>query len=119
MATASVYSASAEEPTLVRFSYYAIPYVGLIRIRSTVFGGDAPHGEDCFDIVSLRRQRPVSQVGLLPRGNLEQVPFAYSLYNDDSRKGVELAHGFKHAFSRHVRISFLGVWWVDALHFLI
>lgn len=51
-----------------------------------------------------------NQVGLLPKGNSEQVPFAYSLYKNDSAKGVELAHGFKHAFSRKVEVRFLGVW---------
>lgn len=49
-------------------------------------------------------------VGLLPKSNEEQIPFAYSLYKDKSDDGVQKAHGFKKAFSRHVSIEFMGVW---------
>ncbi|KAG8923715.1 hypothetical protein FRC01_012447, partial [Tulasnella sp. 417] len=49
-------------------------------------------------------------VGLLPRSNEEQIQFAYSLYKDKSDDGVQKAHGFKKAFSRHVSIEFMGVW---------
>ncbi|KAG9002752.1 hypothetical protein FRB90_011321, partial [Tulasnella sp. 427] len=49
-------------------------------------------------------------VGLLPRGNEEQIPFAYARYKDKSDDGVQKAHGFKKAFSRHVSIEFMGVW---------
>lgn len=52
------------------------------------------------------------KVGLLPKGNTEQVAFAYNLYKDGSKKGVKSAHGFKHALSRRVGVDFLGVWYV-------
>lgn len=47
---------------------------------------------------------------MLPKGNAEQVAFAFKLYKDDSKKGIKHAHGFKHTFSRHVGVEFLGVW---------
>ncbi|KAG8893395.1 hypothetical protein FRC00_010573 [Tulasnella sp. 408] len=53
---------------------------------------------------------PGLKVGLLPKSNEEQIPFAYSLYKDKSDDGVQKAHGFKKAFSRHVSIEFMGVW---------
>ncbi|KAG9044301.1 hypothetical protein FS837_008393 [Tulasnella sp. UAMH 9824] len=53
---------------------------------------------------------PHAKVGLLPRGNEEQISFAYALYKDKSKDGVIKAYGFKKAFSRHVFIEFMGVW---------
>ncbi|KAG8948610.1 hypothetical protein FRC00_008520 [Tulasnella sp. 408] len=52
------------------------------------------------------------KVGLLPKGNEEQVSFAYALYKDKSNDGVKKAYGFKKAFSRYVLIEFMGVWYV-------
>ncbi|KAG8952366.1 hypothetical protein FRC04_004794 [Tulasnella sp. 424] len=49
-------------------------------------------------------------VGLLPKGNEGQIPFAFARYKDKSDDGVQKAHGFKKAFSRHVSIEFMGVW---------
>ncbi|GAA5902173.1 hypothetical protein JCM8208_002496 [Rhodotorula glutinis] len=57
----------------------------------------------------------LQQVGLLPAGNEDSIPLAYSIY---SRKadtplvpGVEtLAEGFKRTFSRDVEVHFVGVW---------
>jgi len=45
-------------------------------------------------------------VGLLPKGNQEQVPFAYRMYKDSST----LAPSFKETFCKSVDIEFLGVW---------
>lgn len=45
-------------------------------------------------------------VGLLPRGNDEQVPFAYRIY----KKKGGLAKKFKDTFCKSVDIEFLGVW---------
>lgn len=56
------------------------------------------------------------EVGLLPKGNEEQIPFAYSQYKDSSEDGVEKALGFKKAFSRHIIIDFMGVWYVSWLY---
>ena len=55
----------------------------------------------------------VQKIGLLPRFNLEQFPFAYDMYkrrdNDPNSKQVLQ---FKRTFSIDVRIKFLGVWLV-------
>ncbi|RXW24317.1 hypothetical protein EST38_g1519 [Candolleomyces aberdarensis] len=49
----------------------------------------------------------ISKVGLLHRGNEEQIPFAYELYSKDST----LAETFKKTFSKDVgKIHFVGVW---------
>ncbi|KAG8958743.1 hypothetical protein FRC00_002339 [Tulasnella sp. 408] len=50
------------------------------------------------------------KVGLLPISNLEQVPFAYGMYKDNSKRGWEQAAGFKKTFSRSVEVEFIGVW---------
>ncbi|KAG8952364.1 hypothetical protein FRC04_004792 [Tulasnella sp. 424] len=49
-------------------------------------------------------------VGLLPKGNEEQISFAFERYKNKSDDGVQKALGFKKAFSRHVTIEFMGVW---------
>ncbi|KAG8891414.1 hypothetical protein FRC01_014713, partial [Tulasnella sp. 417] len=46
-------------------------------------------------------------VGLLPRSNVEQVEFAYSLYES---RDVVRARKFKEAFSSDVAVEFVGVW---------
>jgi len=48
------------------------------------------------------------KIGLLPRDNVEQIPFAYSLYKRTDNDG--LAAGFKETFCTPVTIDFLGVW---------
>ncbi|KAG8700204.1 hypothetical protein FRC09_006108 [Ceratobasidium sp. 395] len=50
------------------------------------------------------------KVGLLPPDNIEQIPFAYSMYNRNDKAGFKASALFKKAFSRTVRIEFLGVW---------
>jgi uncharacterized protein (DUF2235 family) len=45
-------------------------------------------------------------VGLLPKGNIEQVPFAYRIYKNNS----DLAGNFKTTFCKSVEIEFMGVW---------
>lgn len=52
----------------------------------------------------------VMEVGLLTKGNVEQVNFAYKLFTRTDKEGVELAAGFKKTFSQTVNIDFLGVW---------
>ncbi|KAG6829309.1 hypothetical protein H0H92_004987 [Tricholoma furcatifolium] len=49
-------------------------------------------------------------VGLLPRDNHQQVPFAYKMYTRASDQGWEQSNAFKLAFSIPVKIDFLGVW---------
>ncbi|KAJ2913955.1 hypothetical protein MD484_g6460, partial [Candolleomyces efflorescens] len=50
------------------------------------------------------------KVGLLPRSNNEQVPFAYTMYLNTGQLGWQQANAFKRAFSIPVSIEFLGVW---------
>jgi uncharacterized protein (DUF2235 family) len=49
---------------------------------------------------------------LLPKDNVEQVPFAHQLYKSRSPKKNRLAEEFKNAFCRELKIDFLGVWFV-------
>lgn len=52
----------------------------------------------------------LTKVGLLPRDNFENIPFAYKMFANTS-KGNELeAAGFKQTFCRSVEIEFIGVW---------
>ncbi|KAB5593664.1 hypothetical protein CTheo_2847 [Ceratobasidium theobromae] len=52
----------------------------------------------------------LNKVGLLPPDNLEQIPFAYSMYKRGGSDGFKDSAGFKKTFSRSVEIEFLGVW---------
>jgi len=47
---------------------------------------------------------------LLPLSNQEQVPFAYTMYKNSTKKGYLQSEGFKRTFSREVSIEFVGVW---------
>ncbi len=50
------------------------------------------------------------QVGLLPAGNSQQIPFAYRLYTQDDDEGWKQSRQFKETFSVDVAVEFLGVW---------
>ncbi|KIM81009.1 hypothetical protein PILCRDRAFT_510080 [Piloderma croceum F 1598] len=50
------------------------------------------------------------KVGLLEKGNLEQLSFAYKLYKRTDTSGIQLAAGFKRTFGKIVQIEFMGVW---------
>ncbi|EJF63499.1 hypothetical protein DICSQDRAFT_154002 [Dichomitus squalens LYAD-421 SS1] len=50
------------------------------------------------------------KIGLLPKDNPEQLPFAYNLYKSTDADNVALAAGFKETFCRKVQIEFVGVW---------
>ncbi|KAF8517064.1 hypothetical protein BU17DRAFT_50241, partial [Hysterangium stoloniferum] len=60
----------------------------------------------------------IDKVGLIYKGNEEQIPFAYELYADPKSDGstppsqpLNLAKRFKDTFSRKgVRVHFIGVW---------
>lgn len=58
----------------------------------------------------LRLRYLLEQIGLLPKDNPEQVPFAYKLFKKTDAKNVDLAQGFKETFCRDVSIDFVGVW---------
>ena len=51
-------------------------------------------------------------MGLLPKGNDEQIPFAYKVYKRRDHNSEKLATRFKKIFCREVKIDFLGVWFV-------
>ena len=53
-----------------------------------------------------------TQIGLLPRDNEEQIPFAYRLYQRTDKLGCQLAAGYKQTFCTPVTIDFVGVWCV-------
>ncbi|KDQ18883.1 hypothetical protein BOTBODRAFT_153759 [Botryobasidium botryosum FD-172 SS1] len=50
------------------------------------------------------------KVGLLPPSMTEQVPFAYKMFADSSKKNEELARDFKQTFGRNITVHFVGVW---------
>ena len=54
----------------------------------------------------------IQKVGLLPRCNTEQLPFAYAMYVRNDSEGLDLSIQFKRTFSVEVKIRFLGVWYV-------
>ncbi|KAJ7490441.1 hypothetical protein FB451DRAFT_1023007 [Mycena latifolia] len=49
-------------------------------------------------------------VGLIPKDNQEQIPFAYKMYKNTSASGIKLAAGYKQTFCQEVKVEFLGVW---------
>ncbi|KEF55740.1 uncharacterized protein A1O9_08490 [Exophiala aquamarina CBS 119918] len=53
--------------------------------------------------------RMVHKVGLLPKRNVAQIPFAYDFYKDDSPKGREDSAQVKKTFCTNVSIYFLGL----------
>ncbi|KAF8627442.1 hypothetical protein AX17_006256, partial [Amanita inopinata Kibby_2008] len=50
------------------------------------------------------------KIGLLPRDNQEQIPFAYRLYKREDPAGLALCPGFKQTYCQNVTIEFVGVW---------
>ncbi|KAF6754906.1 hypothetical protein DFP72DRAFT_897990 [Ephemerocybe angulata] len=50
------------------------------------------------------------KVGLLPRDNDAQMPFAYKLYQREDAAGLKLCEGFKSTNCQTVKIDFVGVW---------
>ncbi|KAJ7053865.1 hypothetical protein C8F01DRAFT_503659 [Mycena amicta] len=52
----------------------------------------------------------IKQVGLLPKCNHQQVPFAYKMYSRDDEEGWKQSIAFKKSFSIDVDVEMLGVW---------
>ncbi|KAF7307637.1 Zn(2)-C6 fungal-type domain-containing protein [Mycena indigotica] len=50
------------------------------------------------------------KIGLLPKCNHQQVPFAYNMYSRDDEEGWKQSTAFKKSFCIDVDIEFLGVW---------
>ena len=50
------------------------------------------------------------KVGLLPKDNDSQAPFAFNMYKRTDAEGLELCAGFKQTYCRSVTIDFMGVW---------
>jgi len=61
----------------------------------------------------------IHKVGLLPPDNRQQVPFAYKMYTRTDTTGWDQSNAFKQAFSLNVKIEFLGVWCVIAVHVIL
>ena len=57
----------------------------------------------------------IHKIGLLPKDNHQQVPFAYKMYTKSDRVGWDQSNGFKRSFSVDVPIEFVGVWCVTTL----
>jgi len=80
--------------------------------------------DSCSRYTTQPKQIPKSklndgvQIGLLPRDNEEQVPFAYRLYKRTDKVGCQLAAGYKRTFCTPVTIDFVGVWYAP-LAFII
>ncbi|KAF9554069.1 hypothetical protein CPC08DRAFT_205753 [Agrocybe pediades] len=52
----------------------------------------------------------LSKVGLLPKDNHEQIPFAYRMFSREDDNGWLQSQEFKKAFSIDVHIDFIGLW---------
>ncbi|KAF9443235.1 hypothetical protein P691DRAFT_738143 [Macrolepiota fuliginosa MF-IS2] len=50
------------------------------------------------------------KVGLLPRDNEQQIPFAYKMYKKEDKAGIALCKGFKETYCQDVKIEYMGVW---------
>ncbi|CAE6442142.1 unnamed protein product [Rhizoctonia solani] len=50
------------------------------------------------------------KVGLLPPDNVEQIPFAWSMYIRNDKTGFKESTRFRQTFCREVHIEFMGVW---------
>jgi uncharacterized protein (DUF2235 family) len=62
----------------------------------------------------------LDKVGLLDRGNDENVPFAYKIYASQKEADIKMAKSFKETFSRFVTVHFVGVWYIqDVPSFLL
>jgi Uncharacterized alpha/beta hydrolase domain (DUF2235) len=61
----------------------------------------------------------LDKVGLLDRGNNENVPFAYRCMPVSKRPISRWQSVFKETFSRYITVHFVGVWYTQAipLHF--
>ena len=57
------------------------------------------------------------QVGLLPKDNQAQVPFAYKMYQRTDAEGEQLCAGFKQTYCQSVTIDFMGVWYASKASF--
>ncbi|TRM70616.1 hypothetical protein BD626DRAFT_478028 [Schizophyllum amplum] len=50
------------------------------------------------------------KVGLLPRGNRQQIPFAFTMYSREDEVGWRQSTAFKRSFSIDVSVEMVGVW---------
>lgn len=50
------------------------------------------------------------KVGLLPKDNLEQILFAFKMYQRTDDAAVQLAAGFKQTYCQDVSVNFIGAW---------
>jgi hypothetical protein len=52
----------------------------------------------------------VHKVGILPKCNVQQIPFAYKMFVRDDDWGWDQSRAFKKAFAIDAGIEFVGVW---------
>ncbi|KAI5121318.1 hypothetical protein M0805_003785 [Coniferiporia weirii] len=52
----------------------------------------------------------IQKVGLLPKYNKVQIPFAWAMYTREDRDGLINSEAFKKTFSTDIVIDFVGVW---------
>ncbi|KAF8630318.1 hypothetical protein AX15_002991 [Amanita polypyramis BW_CC] len=50
------------------------------------------------------------KVGIIPKENMEQVDFAFSVYSTTGYEGYKLSREFKNTFASPVSVEFVGVW---------
>ncbi|KAF6748476.1 hypothetical protein DFP72DRAFT_916052 [Ephemerocybe angulata] len=50
------------------------------------------------------------KIGLLPKDNDAQMPFAFELFKREDEDGLNLCAGFKRTYCQDVKIEFVGVW---------
>ncbi|KAF8752990.1 O-acetylhomoserine ami [Rhizoctonia solani] len=83
--------------------FWDMPYT----LLTVSFGFDDRYAY--LDSPEVHTQHGHWPVGLLPKANYRQVPFAYHMYQRDDKEGWEMSNGFKQAFSTEVEIHFMGL----------
>jgi hypothetical protein len=66
------------------------------------------------NLALIQKLTVTQQVGLLPKSNYQQVPFAYKMYSREDETGWKQSAAFKKAFSINVDIELLAVWCVTS-----
>lgn len=52
----------------------------------------------------------LEKIGLLPRGNIDELQLAFKLYARQDAESVRLASNYKAQWCRQVSVEFVGVW---------
>jgi len=81
------------------------------RIYRTMVSLSNHYIDNLLHTVILSLAGMIHKIGLLPACNHQQVPFAYKMYTRPDELGWKESNAFKRAFSIHVDIEFVGVWY--------